>query len=266
MTSHYETLSYTSVVFAVLLIFLNGALSFFWKIQLEKRLFIAAIRAVVQLSLIGLVLEFVFRWKEWYYILGVVLVMTTSAAIGSTRRIRNPYKGVGWDAWLSLMVSSWSVVLFSLLVIVKANPWYDPMLSIPIFGMVLGNSLNSIALSLDRFRQSLLEQKKELEAKLLLGATYREACRSNVQDAVRTGMLPTINLLSMVGLVSLPGMMTGQILAGVEPAEAVKYQIFILFLIASVTGIGTILVVLFARERSFTAFHSIKEEGTTSSV
>ena len=121
--------------------------------------------------------------------------------------------------------------------------------------MILGNTLNGISLGLDRLGSELASKRDQVDTLLALGATRWEAARAAVQQAVRTGMIPTINSMMVVGLVSLPGMMTGQLLAGVDPLQAVMYQIVIMFLIAAGTSLGTVSVVLLGYRRLFTADH-----------
>jgi putative ABC transport system permease protein len=121
--------------------------------------------------------------------------------------------------------------------------------------MILGNTLNGISLGLDRLGDELSGQRDRVEALLCLGATRWEAAHSAIETAVRTGMIPMINSMMVVGIVSLPGMMTGQLLSGVDPIQAVKYQIVILFLIAAGTALGTISVVLLSFRQLFNSRH-----------
>jgi putative ABC transport system permease protein len=104
----------------------------------------------------------------------------------------------------------------------------------------------------------LIASRPEVEALLALGATRWEAARRPVEEAVRTGLIPILNAMMVVGVVSLPGMMTGQILAGASPLEAVKYQIVVMFLIASGTAIGTVSVVLLSYRRLFNSSHQFQ--------
>src|SRR3569623_2692060 len=119
----------------------------------------------------------------------------------------------------------------ALLGLLRVEPWYSPQYAIPLLGMILGNTLNGISLGLDRLGGELSGRRAPVEALLALGATRWEAARGPIRQAVRTGLIPTINAMMVVGIVSLPGMMTGQILAGADPVEAVKYQIVMMFLI-----------------------------------
>jgi putative ABC transport system permease protein len=143
----------------------------------------------------------------------------------------------------------------ALFVLIGVKPWYSPQYAIPLLGMILGNTLNGISLGLDRLGSALAAQRPQVEAMLALGATRWEAARAPVREAVRTGLIPMLNSMMVVGIVSLPGMMTGQILAGSSPIEAVKYQIVIMFLIASGTALGTVSVVLLSYRRLFNASH-----------
>jgi putative ABC transport system permease protein len=142
--------------------------------------------------------------------------------------------------------------------IVRVEPWYDPQYLIPLLGMVLGNTLNGISLGLDRFMEGLNSQRDQVETLLAMGATRWEAAHRQVREALRVGMIPTINSMSVMGLVSLPGMMTGQILAGANPIDAVRYQIVIMFMIAAGTALGIFGVVLLAYKRLLSPEHQLR--------
>jgi putative ABC transport system permease protein len=141
-------------------------------------------------------------------------------------------------------VAAGAVTALALLTQLRPDPWYHPRYALPLLGMILGNTMTGISLGLDVLTNSLVRERAAVEARLALGATRREALMSVTRDALRSGFMPIINSMAAVGLVSLPGMMTGQILAGVEPIEAVKYQLLIMFLIAGGTGLGTLMAVL----------------------
>jgi putative ABC transport system permease protein len=222
---------------------------------LERRLFLAAACTVVQLLLVGLVLEWVFGLDSWYIVLGLMLVMTVLGGIVTIQRVHFRYPGIWLSSLVSIWASSWIMAAMALFVIVPVHPWYSPQYAIPLLGMILGNTLNGISLGLDRLGRELSFQRGRVETLLALGATRWEAARQSVQQAVRTGMTPLINSMMVVGIVSLPGMMTGQLLAGVAPLQAVKYQIVIMFLIASGTALGTVGVVLFSYWRLFDSDH-----------
>jgi putative ABC transport system permease protein len=255
MNKPYLELSYLQVGLAVLLILINAALSVLLKIGLGRRLLLAAVCTVVQLLLIGLVLEWVFRVERWYVVLGVMVVMTLIAGVAAAQRTHIRYPGIWLRSIASVWASSWLMASLALGVILQVRPWYTPQYAIPLLGMILGNTLNGVSLGLDRLGSELTGRRPQVEALLALGATRWEAARPLVQQAVRTGLIPTINAMMVVGIVSLPGMMTGQILAGARPVEAVKYQIVIMFLLASATALGTVAAVLLSFRRLFNEHH-----------
>jgi putative ABC transport system permease protein len=251
----YLELSYVQVGLAALLILINGAASVLLKLELERRLFLAAVCTVVQLLLIGLVLEWVFRVDRWYVVVALMTVMTMVAGVAAVQRTQLRYPGIWVRSFASVFASSWLIAAMAIGVIVRTRPWFAPQYAIPLLGMILGNTLNGVSLGLDRLGSELSGRNHEVEALLALGATRWEAARPLVQRAVRTGLIPTINAMMVVGIVSLPGMMTGQILAGASPVQAVKYQIVIMFLIASATALGTVSAVLLSYRRLFNQDH-----------
>lgn len=255
MKTPYIELSYYQVALAAGLVLVNGAISVALKLELERRLLIAAVATVVQLLLIGLVLEWVFRVDRWYVVLGMMTIMTLVAGDAATRRTKMRYPGIRARSITATWASSWLVAAIALGTIVRVHPWYRPQYAIPLLGMILGNTLNGVSLGLDRLGGELSSRRDQVESLLALGASRWEAAREPIRQAVRTGLIPTINAMMVVGIVSLPGMMTGQLLAGTSPVEAVKYQVVIMFLIASGTALGTVSVVLLSYRRLFNEDH-----------
>lgn len=252
----YVELSYLQVGLASLLIMVNGAISIGLRLQMERSLFLASLRTVAQLFLIGLVLEWVFRLDHWYIVLGIGGLMTLIAGLTAASRNERRYPGIWLNTVISVWASAWIVTAFALFAVVRGSAtWYEPQYSIPLLGMVLGNTLNGISVGLNTFTEALVTRREQVESLLALGATRWEAARVPVQHAVRTGMTPIINSMMVVGIVSLPGMMTGQLISGTPPMEAVKYQIVIMFLIASATALGTVGVVLLSFLQLFDVNH-----------
>ena len=261
MNGHYLQLSYWQVGIAALLVLVNGVISVALKLRLERSLVLASARMVVQLVLVGFVLETIFRWQTWYSVLALALAMTLIAGTAAVRRTDHRFSGVYLSSIVSVAVSSWTMTAFGLGgVLHGVTPWYDPQYSIPLLGMILGNTLSGISLGLNRLGDELSTRRDEVEMRLTLGATSWEAARPAIRQAVRTAMIPTVNSMMVTGIVSLPGMMTGQLLSGISPLEAVKYQIVILFLIASGTALGTMSVVLLSFLRLFDAAHRFRYE------
>lgn len=252
----YVELSYFQVGLATLLIVVNGVISIGLRLQMERSLFLASLRTVVQLLLVSLVLEWVFRLDRWYVVVGVGSLMTLIAGLTAASRNERRYPGIWLNTVISVWASAWIVTSFALFAVMRGTEkWYEPQYAIPLLGMVLGNTLNGISVGLNTFTESLVTRREQVESLLALGATRWESARGSVQHAIRTGMIPIINSMMVVGIVSLPGVMTGQLIAGVAPAQAVKYQVVIMFLIASATALGTVGVVLLSFLRLFNADH-----------
>lgn len=255
MSESYIELSYWQVALAALLVLVNGAISLALRLGLERQLLVAAVRMSVQLFLIGLILQWVFSVSRWYVVLPLMVLMTLTAGIAAVQRSEHRYRGIWINSIISVWASSWTVAAIAVFAIVRVEPWFEPQYAIPLLGMILGNTLSGISLGLDRFGAELDTRRDQVETLLALGATRWEAARLPIRDAIRTGMVPIINSMVVAGIVSLPGMMTGQLLAGVDPIEAVKYQTVIMFLIASGTALGTTGVVLLSYHRLFNAHH-----------
>lgn len=230
---------------AALLVLLLAGLS--WRLQLamERKLLIAATRTTVQLLLIGLVLKVLFDNAQWWWVSLMALIMLLVA--GREVMARQQRRFSGWRGYgvgtSAMFVSSFTVTVLALMVIIGNDPWYKPQYAIPLLGMVLGNTMNGIALGMDRLTNGAWQQRAIIEARLLLGQSAMEAVSDLRREAMRVGMIPMINSMAAAGVVSLPGMMTGQILAGTPPLEAVKYQILVMFLITAGTGFGTMVAV-----------------------
>lgn len=255
MQGEYVELSFWQLGIATALILICGVISLALRLGLEWRLLVASVRTVVQLLLIGLVLEHIFGLQHWGLVVVLLLTMTLVAGIAAVRRTSRRYTGIWFDSIVSMWASSWLVTGIALVAIVQVRPWYQPQYAIPLLGMILGNTLNGIALGLDRFGDELNACREQVDLLLALGATRWEAAQGPMKQAIRTGMIPIINSMMVVGLVSLPGMMTGQLLAGVKPVQAVMYQIAIMFLIAAGTALGTFAVVLLGYFRLFSRDH-----------
>ena len=234
-----------------------GLVSFALRLGVEKKLWIASARTIVQLGLLGLVLKWVFEQREWYLVTAVLASMIINAGIAAVRRTERRFAGIWSSGLIAVTVSSVVTTAVVLTLVVNIRPWYEPRYAIPLLGMVLGNTLTGLTLCLDRVMTDLDEKRDQVEGWLALGATRWEACRPYVGDAVRTGMIPIVNSMSVVGIVSLPGMMTGQILAGASPEEAVRYQIVVMFMIAGATSLGALLAGLLAFRRLVTPNHQL---------
>ncbi len=253
-------LSGWDLLIAAGLVVLAGAVSLVLRLDLEKRLVIASVRTVLQLMLLGLVLRFVFDPKAHWLLAVVVAVMLLTASREAVRRSESRFKGLTLLALASLALSAMFTTIIVTGVVVGVEPWYEPRYMIPLLGMILGNGLTGVSLCVDTLLTTLREKRGHIEADLAMGATKWEAARQPLRDAVRRGMIPIINSMSVVGIVAIPGMMTGQILAGADPAEAAKYQIVVMFMIAGATSLCCILMALLIYKRLFNARHQLRAE------
>jgi putative ABC transport system permease protein len=231
---------------AALLIVAAGVVSLILRLGVEKRLAVAAVRTVIQLGLLGLILERVFAVRNPVLVVALLLLMTVFAAREAVGRSSRRYRGILADAWLTMAATCLTVGGVVTQFVVGVDPWWEPQYVIPLLGMILGNSLTGISLCLDRFLDHLETRSAEVELRITFGATRREALAEPLKEAVRTGMIPIINSMAAAGIVSLPGMMTGQILAGSPPMQAVAYQIVVMFMIAAAVALGAMMVVVLA--------------------
>lgn len=252
---NYQSLTATDIAIAASLILINGVLSLALRLGLERQLIWASIRTVVQLLAIGYLLGWVFEFAYWYVVLPLMCVMTLIAGVSAAGRGKRTYAGQRTDSIVSVWGSSWLITAIGLLVVIRIRPWYEPQYAIPILGMILGNTLTGVSLGIERMMQELSSGRGNIEMILALGGSRWEAAQMAARNAVRAGMIPTLNQMSVVGIVSLPGMMTGQVLAGESPVEAVRYQIVIMFLIAAASALGTVCAVLLTYRRLFSADH-----------
>ncbi len=247
------SLSSLDLGIAALLVLLLAGLTLRLGSDQARPLVIAATRTIIQLFLIGMVLNALFEFSRWYWVALTGLGMGLIAGYEVNARQKHPFKG--WWGYglgtLSLFISTLCVLLLALTVIVQPEPWYHPRYVIPLLGMLLGNSMTGIALALDRLTSEVIQQRNIIEGRLMLGQDWSQAITEIRSEALRSGLMPIINAMAAAGVVSLPGMMTGQILAGAPPLEAVKYQILILFLITVVSGAGVLVASYVGSQRLF---------------
>lgn len=239
------------LILAATLIALDGVLSVGLRLGLHRQIAVAAARMVAQLLLIGLVLRTVFALSMPVLTLALILAMVAIAArevaARPERRFRQGETFLIGGAAVAFATAATSVL--ALTTALRPSPWYEARYAIPLAGIVLGNVLNAASLALDSLLGGVAKDRAAIEARLALGHPFRAATAPLVRQAVRRGMLPIINAMSASGVVTLPGIMTGQILAGLDPMEAVKYQILLMFLLAGGSGLAAVGAVLLAARR-----------------
>ena len=239
------------------LILIAVGISSWQRLGLARDFIIGAIRTIVQLLLVGYVLVYIFALGRWYITVAALLLMTvvaTFAAVGRQKVTRRKKVGGGLHriTGVAMLLGSGFTLVYISTLVVRVHPWYDPRYMIPIFGMIVGSAMNGASIALERLAAEMEARKAEIEAYLALGATYQQATRQVVRQALRAALIPTVNALMVVGIVTLPGMMTGQILAGSSPLTAVRYQIVVVFMQTAAVAITTVVLTLWYRRTFFT--------------
>lgn len=253
------------LVFSVCLVLIAGGISASLKLGLLKSLAWGAVRTFTQLLVMGYALVWIFSIDSPILIVAIILAMCffgARVAVKSARSVSGLNIGL---AFISLTASTFIVAFIVTAVVISADKWYTARIVIPVAGMILGNSMNGISLGIDRLFSDFRNKSDEIETMLSLGATPWEAIRDKVKDALRTGMTPSINSMMSVGIVFLPGMMTGQILGGVDPLTAVRYQIIVMMMITAAAAIGCLMLVLLSYKKCFDADGGIRKEYLSSS-
>lgn len=239
------SLSVFDLTLAAGLVMLMAILSYVMQLKMSQLIIVAAIRTVVQLLLIGFVLKWLFAQESFVWIAGMWTVMLLVAGREIMARQTRRFKGL-WGygvGTVSVFISSFVVGIFVLTMVVNNTPWYTPQYAIPLMGMIIGNTMTASALSLESLTKTAWQQRMVIEARLALGQSWRESIQDIARQSIRIGLFPIVNAMAAAGLVNLPGMMSGQILGGTPPAEAVKYQILIMFMITAASGFATLIAV-----------------------
>jgi putative ABC transport system permease protein len=250
--------SWTDLGLAFALVLVAVALSRWQRLGLERGFLVGAVRALVQLVAVGYVLVYLFSADQWWLVLVALAVMLLAATSAAVQRRRGKERMAGerralWTiSGTAMLVGSGLTLAYVTQVVLHVEPWYEPRYLIPLFGMIVGNAMNGAALAAERLASELDARRGEVEAYLALGASPARASAEPSRRAISAALIPTINGLMTVGLVQLPGMMTGQILAGQSPLLAIRYQIVVMFMLAGATAMTAVMVVLWYRRTYFT--------------
>jgi len=242
----YVSLSVTDVAVASLLILFNAVISWAFRLGLARGLAVSAVRMVVQLALVGVVLKLIFASGEpaLTVLAGLVMVLAATYEVSSRQQFKlSGFATHGLSGSTLLLVGTF-VTLFAVGGVIRPSPWFAPQYALPVLGMVLGNALTGVSLVLDTMSGTARRERPGIEARLALGATRFEALSGVMRQALKTAMVPILNAMAASGVVWLPGMMTGQIMAGADPLEASKYQIVIMALIAGGTSLAVLMTAL----------------------
>lgn len=223
---------------------------------------IAIARLVIQITALGYVLSWVFDHSSPLTALAAAAVMlgfsaSTAAARGSRH---GGAAGLRLESLFALALAVTITMSVAIRLALRVEPWYSTRTLVPILGMVLGNSVHGVALAAERFTAELYGDRDRVELRLALGATAREAALPALRAAVSAGLTPTINSMMIAGVVSVPGMATGQILAGGDLAGALRYQILVYFLIIASVAIAVLVILRIRLGRCFTRAHQLRPD------
>lgn len=241
-------MTYYSMWFAFAFVLIALLLSVWQKLGLEKEIVVGTIRSTVQLLAIGYVLQFVFHSENVLFIIILIAMMIAVASYNATRRSEK-LPGIFWRIAAALTVTEIVTMgLIVLLGLVSPTPQY----LIPMSGMIIGSSMVVSGLFLNYMNREVETARGEIETLLCLGANSRQAIHGVLKRAVKASMIPTFDTMKTIGLVQLPGMMTGMIVAGASPIEAVRYQILIMLTFSSSAAISAVLISLLSYRLWFT--------------
>lgn len=231
------------LVLSAALVGVNGIISLWLRLGLHGKLAVAAIRCILQLSVLGFILVPIFNIDQPWLTGLYALFMLTVAAIEAVSRPTASYPGMLLQVLGAMGIAASLVISYGLAVVVQVHPWYSAQYMIPMLGMLLGNACSGVAVGLSSILDEFSNGRDRIEQLLALGATRWEAARASIRQATRMALMPLLNQMNVIGVVSIPGMMTGQILGGSDPATAARYQIIIMFLIAATTAVASVAAI-----------------------
>jgi len=201
--------------------------------QDKTTLFYALFRMLIQLMLIGYVLTYIFDANSPYLVVLILSIMLIAASVIALRPVQKRRNSLYLYAFIAILVGGVFTLIMVVFGVLDLNPWYEPRFLIPIAGMIFANSMNAVSISAERFESEISRENSYIDAR---ATSYKAA------------LIPIVNALFAVGLVSLPGMMTGQILSGVDPLVAVRYQIMVMLMILGSAGISVAIYLLLLKK------------------
>lgn len=243
------------VAAALALVAIAAIASRSWQAGLEEDIGIAVVRSFVQLTAIGFVITVIFDQDSALLVLALITVMVVFGAFTARHRARQVPNSF-WPLLVSLAVAAAATLgLVVALGIFPATPRY----LVPVGGMVIGNSMTSAAVALNRLGEDVHEQARKIEATLALGATSSQAVTPLVRRSLRSGMITLIDSTKTTGLIFFPGTMVGMLLAGAQPTDAVRLQLILLYVLLGAVSIAALISITLARRNFFTPAHQLRE-------
>jgi len=227
------------------------------RVGYSKLFVIGTIRTVLQLLAIGFALRGVFRVSAWWLNVLVLAVMIAAATWNAVRRQDRPLPGYARIAATALVAGPGAVVTVVMLLVIRADSWFDAQYLIPLGGMIIAYAMNAVTLFKNRYDSEVRSRRAEIEARLALGATSRRAAEDVIRQSYRAALLPAVNFMMVVGIVQIPGMMGGQIIGGADPLDAALYQILVAFQLTSAAVFSTFIVSRMVFRKTFNPAHQL---------
>jgi len=246
-------LGFTEVIISSLLVVVAIAVSLWWKIPVQKDMALGSIRAFIQLVAVGYALEYIFKLESLLLILAAILIMLLVGAHAAAGRIEQ-LRGAFLITFVSILVGSMvtlGLMLATHVITIEAR------YVIPLAGMIVSNSMNASALTASRIVADMRSNGPAIESALSLGKNWREASRPFQKQAAIAGLIPILNFMKTVGIVALPGAMTGMILAGAEPLKAVLLQTIVAFMLVSAVTVTSLVTLELTIRKFFTSNHQL---------
>lgn len=257
MHSQVETISLVQLIISYLMLCVAFFVNYTEKLKLTKDIMFSFLRMSVQLLLIGYILKFVFQINSVFIILIYYAIMVLFAANIIKERTKVKFAHANIIIFIAIFITGLAVTLFMAFVSIGLRNPFEARYFIPLAGMIVGNSMNSTTIAIERFYSDIQQNRQYIEELLSLGALPKEAAFELKQKAFRSSLMPQLASVSAMGIVSLPGMMTGQILSGVNPIEAVKYQMVILLAINTAICLSVYILLSFEQKKFFNALDQI---------
>ncbi|CAH0253918.1 iron export ABC transporter permease subunit FetB [Erwinia aphidicola] len=243
-----------SLALALVLVLIALLVSKKERLGLEKDIVWSVARAIVQLVIVGYVLKYIFDLNNRWLTILMVLFICVNAALNAKKRSR----AIDHGFVISFIAITLGTTLTLAILLLSGAIEFMPMQVIPISGMIAGNAMVAVGLCFSNLNQRFSDNRQKVEEMLSLGASAKLASGSIVRDSIRAAMIPTVDAAKTVGLVSLPGMMSGLIFAGIDPVKAIKYQIMVTFMLLGTASLSTIVAGYLAARRFYTARVQLK--------
>ena len=240
-------MQFNIIALSFILVLIPLLISYKLKIGIEKEIFKNSIRAFLQLTALGFVLGFIFKIKNPLWYIPILFLMFLYAAYIAKKRTNYSFKAAFYSIGLATLII---LIIMITLKIISLKPYQF----IPISGMIIGNSLNTYTLTIERLKREIELQKEIIEAFIAIGASLNKAYKIMQKEAIKAALIPVNNMLQTIGVVAIPGITTGMLLAGASPLKAVSYQVIIMYMLVSINLFSALFGSLFYLSQKAKAF------------